>query len=84
MRPGDSLWSIADDLLPAAAPVAEVDATWRRIYRANRRLVGTDPNLIVPGTTLRLPGPPGRTSGDDPRQADPRPARCTTDRKDAS
>lgn len=84
VRPGDSLWSIADDWLPAAAPVAEVDTTWRRIYRANRPAIGTDPNLIVPGTRLRLPGPTWRTPRDDPRQAEPRPGRPTTLRKDAS
>jgi nucleoid-associated protein YgaU len=54
VRSGDSLWSIAERLLPGAS-VTEVDAAWRRIHRANRRLIGPDPDLIIAGTALRLP-----------------------------
>jgi len=54
VRPGDSLWSITERLLPASAPVAAVDRGWRRIARANARHV-PDPDLIRPGTRLRVP-----------------------------
>jgi hypothetical protein len=54
VRPGDCLWSIAERLLPGA-DAAGVDAAWRRIHHANRRVIGPDPDLIVPGTTLRIP-----------------------------
>ena len=55
VRPGDSLWSIADRHMPGAQPT-EIDAGWRRIHRDNRAVIGPDPDLIIPGTTLRLPG----------------------------
>ncbi|CAM3753052.1 LysM peptidoglycan-binding domain-containing protein [Nocardioides zeicaulis] len=52
VRAGDSLWSIARDH-PAAA--TSTDERWREIWRANRAVVGTDPDLIHPGQALRLP-----------------------------
>ena len=52
VRPGDSLWSIArahpDDS-------GSVDQRWRAIWRANRDVVGDDPDLIIPDQALRLP-----------------------------
>ncbi|CAA9386287.1 MAG: hypothetical protein AVDCRST_MAG32-1995 [uncultured Nocardioides sp.] len=52
VRPGESLWSIA----AATAPAEEdVDARWRAIWVANRAVVGTDPDLILPGQRLRIP-----------------------------
>lgn len=52
VRPGDSLWSIA-----RAHPDATgaVEGRWRAIWRANRDVVGDDPDLILPGQALRLP-----------------------------
>ncbi len=55
VRPGDSLWSITAEALGARARAAELSAGWQRLYRANRRLVGEDPDLLLPGTILRLP-----------------------------
>ena len=55
VSPGDSLWSVAARLLPATAPDVEVDALWRRIYAANRSLIGDDPGLIRPGQELLVP-----------------------------
>ena len=55
VAPGDSLWSVAARLLPASAPDVEVDALWRRIYAANRFLIGDDPALIRPGQQLLVP-----------------------------
>lgn len=56
VRPGDSLWSIAERLLDGAGP-RQIDAKWRQIHRANRSVIGPDPDLIIPGTTLRIPRP---------------------------
>lgn len=54
VRPGDSLWRITERLLPASAPAAAVDSGWRRLARANADRV-PDPDLILPGTRLRVP-----------------------------
>lgn len=54
VRPGDTLWGIAARLLPASAPPAAVDRGWRRIARANAARL-PDPDLIQPGTRLRIP-----------------------------
>lgn len=52
---GDTLWWIAADSLPGPAPDADIDRRWRAIWAANRTVVGPDPDLIRPGTTLHLP-----------------------------
>ena len=52
VRPGDSLWSIAQ-AHPGAT--GSVELRWRAIWQANRDLVGDDPDLILPGQALRLP-----------------------------
>ena len=57
VRPGDSLWSIAEATLPDHAPVAAVAEQSRRLHAANRHLIGPDPDLIRPGQRLRLPRP---------------------------
>ncbi|GAA4285142.1 hypothetical protein GCM10022261_26730 [Brevibacterium daeguense] len=51
VAPGDTLWSIAADLRPAAgsAPVAD---TVEDLYHANQDRIGPDPNLIIPGMRL--------------------------------
>lgn len=52
---GDSLWSIvARDLGPDAS-AAEVAAAWPTWYAANRTLIGPDPDVLLPGTTLHRP-----------------------------
>ncbi|MCF6379796.1 LysM peptidoglycan-binding domain-containing protein [Nocardioides KLBMP 9356] len=53
VRPGDSLSSIA----LAHPGTGSLDERWRLIWRANRDVVGDDPDLILPGQVLRLPGP---------------------------
>lgn len=53
---GDTLWSIAARDLPAATSDAVIARRWRSIYAANRGRIGPDPDLIVPGLHLRLPG----------------------------
>ncbi|WP_210650461.1 LysM peptidoglycan-binding domain-containing protein [Nocardioides sp. SYSU D00065] len=69
IRPGDSLWSIAR-AHPGVA--GSVDERWRAIWRANRDVVGDDPDLILPGQALRLPGP-DRHRIDHPSQDGDRP-----------
>ena len=53
--PGDCLWTIAAHRLAPTASAAEVDRAWRAIYDANRDVIGSDPNLILPGQILELP-----------------------------
>jgi nucleoid-associated protein YgaU len=55
VRPGDSLWRIAERLLPADASDAGVARLTWRLYTLNRATVGNDPDLILPGTTLLTP-----------------------------
>lgn len=57
VSPGDTLWSLAARALPADASDAEITVAWHRLYAANRRTVGPDPDLILPGADLRLPVP---------------------------
>lgn len=54
VRPGDTLWGIAERFLPEGATDAEVDSRWRAIYRANRDVVGADPDHIEPRMTLHV------------------------------
>lgn len=50
---GDTLWDIAAaHLVPAERSAAAIHRYWRQIYRANRSVVGADPDLIHPGTRL--------------------------------
>jgi nucleoid-associated protein YgaU len=54
VRPGDSLWRIAEAALGGRPTAAEVDEFWRRIYRDNRQTIGLDPDLIHPDMRLDL------------------------------
>jgi hypothetical protein len=56
VRHGDSLWRIAREDLPPDAPDSAVCREVAAIYAANRALIGPDPDLILPGTELTLPG----------------------------
>jgi hypothetical protein len=55
VRPGDTLWDIAAADLGPGAPDAAVADHWRRIHRHNAEVLGPDPDLIHPGTVLRMP-----------------------------
>ncbi|MET9681877.1 transglycosylase family protein [Streptomyces coeruleorubidus] len=46
VRPGDSLWAIADSL--------DLSGGWRALYVGNEAAVGVDPNLIRPGQKLTV------------------------------
>ncbi|MFF4290032.1 transglycosylase family protein [Streptomyces sp. NPDC001633] len=50
VRPGDTLGTIARSL--------RVKGGWRALYKANRKVLGTDPHRLKAGLTLRIPGPP--------------------------
>ncbi|HVX42712.1 MAG TPA: LysM domain-containing protein [Mycobacteriales bacterium] len=52
---GDSLWSIARRALGPGADDAAVAREWPRWYAANRRLIGPNPDLILPGQRLVAP-----------------------------
>ena len=54
VRAGDSLWSIAEEVLGTEDPRA-VARYWPQIHRANRATIGPDPSLIRPGQVLELP-----------------------------
>lgn len=49
IRAGDCLWNIAKDHLGSATK-------WTDIYKMNTDLIGANPDLIHPGTTIQLPG----------------------------
>ena len=53
VRPGDSLWSISEDLLGRAPATSEVADLVHHLYDANRAVIGPDPDLIRPGHQLR-------------------------------
>jgi nucleoid-associated protein YgaU len=55
VRPGDSLWRIAERELPATAGLARIDRLWRRIAARNGSVIGPDPDVIQPGQRLALP-----------------------------
>ena len=55
VRPGDSLWSIAAEVLHMGR-TGPVGRYVERIYKRNRSVIGDDPSLIYAGQQLRLPG----------------------------
>jgi hypothetical protein len=56
IRPGDSLWAIARRIVGPSASDAAVENKLVAIWNLNAGRIGTgDPNLIFPGTRLRLP-----------------------------
>ncbi|HET7760780.1 MAG TPA: LysM peptidoglycan-binding domain-containing protein, partial [Phycicoccus sp.] len=57
VRRGDSLWTIAARHLGPGAADGEVAVEWPRWYAANRAVIGEDPDLLLPGQVLRVPGP---------------------------
>jgi len=53
---GDTLWSIVSTVLGPYATDVEVALAWPQWYRANRDVIGADPNYILPGQVLHAPG----------------------------
>jgi len=62
VRRGDTLWGIAARHLPGQVSNARIAAAWPPWYRLNRRVIGSDPNLIRPGMRLRAPGADGEVA----------------------
>ncbi|WP_323791208.1 LysM domain-containing protein [Nocardioides sp.] len=62
VRPGDSLWRIAEHLLGPSPTPNEVATLVHHLYATNRAVIGVDPDLIRPGHQLRTPleGRPAR------------------------
>jgi nucleoid-associated protein YgaU len=54
---GDSLWALASAELGPNATDATVAARWPQWYAANHAVIGSDPDLILPGQVLRIPAP---------------------------
>ena len=52
VRPGDSLWRIVRELLPADRSDAEVAEAVAAVHAANRHTIGADPDLLIPGQRL--------------------------------
>lgn len=63
VAPGDSLWSISAALVEDGT-LAEMppEQAWPHIYRANRSVIGADPDRIFPGTVITVPA--GAAAGD--------------------
>jgi hypothetical protein len=55
VRRGDTLWSIAARQLGPGATTADVAEAWPRWWQANRRRIGDDPDLLLPGQVLTAP-----------------------------
>jgi nucleoid-associated protein YgaU len=55
VRAGDCLWGLTEDLLGPRATSAAVARAWPALHRLNRAVIGPDPDLLRPGTTLRVP-----------------------------
>ena len=52
---GESLWSIASDLLGPSASPARIAGEVHRLWQLNRERIATgNPDLLMVGTTLRL------------------------------
>lgn len=55
VRPGDTLWGLAEQRLAPSASSGEIARLVERTHRLNREVVGPDPDLIRPGQRLLLP-----------------------------
>lgn len=74
VRPGDTLWRLAELRLPTSAAPAEVADLVARLHRRNRAVIGSDPDLIRPGQRLTYPSLPLAHSRPwNPSRAEPTP-----------
>lgn len=55
VQPGDCLWSLAERALGSTATPARTAASWPAWWSANRAVIGSDPDLLQPGTRLVPP-----------------------------
>jgi nucleoid-associated protein YgaU len=54
VEPGDTLWGIAARAL-VTKDAARIAGYWPAIHHHNRALIGSDPDLLIPGQILQLP-----------------------------
>jgi nucleoid-associated protein YgaU len=54
VRPGDSLWVLAERDLGTRATDRRVSDRWHAIYRRNSGVIGPDPDLVQPGQVLKI------------------------------
>ncbi|WP_181147991.1 LysM domain-containing protein [Arthrobacter sp. MYb213] len=52
---GQTLWSIAQQMLRSGESSAEIANLWPQIYEMNREVIGDDPNMLQLGLELKLP-----------------------------
>lgn len=64
VRPGDSLWRLAADLLGPGASDGDVVSLVIRLHHRNRGVIGPDADLLRPGQRLVVPPLPHRQSAD--------------------
>lgn len=55
VRPGDTLWALAAQELGGAATDRAIAQRWPAWWQANRDVLGSDPDLLVPGQQLTPP-----------------------------
>ena len=55
VRPGDTLWQLAEDRLKRSASPAEIADLVVHLHQRNRTVIGSDPDLIRPGQRLAYP-----------------------------
>ena len=55
VRQGDTLWSLAERRLGPGATNGEIADEWPHWFTANRSVIGSDPDRLVPGERLRPP-----------------------------
>ncbi|MFI0235909.1 peptidoglycan DD-metalloendopeptidase family protein [Streptomyces sp. NPDC016845] len=53
---------ISGDTLSGIADTRRVSGGWSRLYSANRTTIGADPDLILPGQRLSVPGASAKTA----------------------
>lgn len=63
---GDCLWDLAARQLGPQANEREVAVAWPQWWRANRAVIGDDPDLIHPGAVLRAPDASRPTTRGEP------------------
>ncbi|MFG3546394.1 transglycosylase family protein [Streptomyces sp. NPDC047725] len=67
---------VTGDTLSGIADSRRVEGGWQRLYETNRRTIGADPDLILPGQRLALNGrasaPAPSTGTDTEREAEPK------------
>lgn len=56
VKPGDCLWSLAQHQLGSSATPAAVERQSKRWYSINKAVIGPNPDLILDGQQLQIPG----------------------------